>query len=71
MQHNEANVVGTSCCKKREVGKFEVRKKHLSWKVPIEVGKLSMPYLSNQKFSNFRSNFPTSFFPISFRTFKL
>ena len=33
---------------------------HLSWKVPIEVGKFSM-----KTFSNFGSNFPTSFFPIS------
>ena len=44
MQHNGAHVVGKSKWKKREVGKFGVRKRHLSWKVPIEVGIVLMHY---------------------------
>ena len=51
---------------------FKLESFHLSWKVPIEVGKFSMQYSrSNQKFSNFGSNSPTSFLPISFRIFQL
>ena len=61
-------VVGIN--KKLEIVKLESF--HLIWKVPIEVGKFSMQYSrSNQKFSDFGSNFPTSFFPISIRTFQL
>ena len=37
---------------------------HLSWQIFNAV-------LTNRTFSNFGSNFPTSFFPISFRTFQL
>ena len=43
---------------------FELVSTDKSWIV-------GMQYESNQKFSNFGSNFPTSFFPISFRTFEL
>ena len=51
---------------------FKLESFHLSWKLPIEAGKFSMQYSrSNQKLSNFGSNFPTSFFPISIRIFPL
>ena len=51
---------------------FKLESFHLRWKVPIEAGKFSMQYSrNNQKISNFDTNFPTSFFPISIRIFPL
>ena len=38
------HVVGKGSLKKREVGKSEVGKFHLSWQVSIEVGKFLMHY---------------------------
>jgi len=60
-------LVGKGSWKKTEVERFEVGKFEVG-KFPIKVGKFSM---QNQKFSNFGSNFPTKFFPISFRTLEL
>ena len=73
---NMIHVVRKGSWQKWEVGnfsvwKFEVRKfpfklesNNRSWKVFNAV-------LSNQKLSNFGPNFPTSFFPISCRTYQL
>ena len=57
--------------KKREVGKFEVRKFPFKFESTIRSWKVSNAVLSKQKYSNFGSNFPTSIFPISFRTLQL
>ena len=60
------NVVGKSSWKKREVRKVLIGISEVG-KFPIK----SAILLSNQKLSNFGSKFPTSFFPIQFRTFQL
>ena len=61
------HVAGKGSWKKREIGNLKLENLnseivHLSWKIFNAV-------FSNKKFSNFGSNFLTSFFPISFRTF--
>ena len=70
------NVGGKSSWKKREVRKVLIGISEVG-KFPIKSGtaerswKVFNVVLSNQKLSNFGSKFPTSFFPIQFRTFQL
>ena len=68
------HLVGKDSWKKRELGKFEVRKFIFKFKSTNWSWKVSDAVLSNQKFfnfifSNFISNFPTShFFELPFPT---
>ena len=70
------HVIGKGSWKKQEVGNFQVGKLEVR-KFPLRLESTNRSWkvfnavLSNQKFSNFGSSFPTSFFPISFRTSKL
>ena len=65
------HVVGRGSWKKRKVGKFEVRKFPCKLESTIRSWKVSNAVLSNEKYFNFDSNFPTCFFPTSIRTFQL
>ena len=68
---NRFTLVGKGSWKRRQVGKFEVRKFPFKLESTNRSLKVLNAVLSNEKFSNCGSNVSTSIFPISLRTFQL